>query len=169
MDESSGVSLPPAGRQRGTSRRWFLAGGAAVLLGGGSGVLAEVLTSRAPAGPPPAPAGLVAAAAAERALIADLDATTGGAPGVRRVIVAARADHAAHLAALTRLLRTYRAPAGTSAARQQGTPRTLVQLRAAEVRASEGAVRRAVALDGATATLLASIAACEATHAALLQ
>ncbi|HKC27521.1 MAG TPA: hypothetical protein VKB75_05875 [Jatrophihabitans sp.] len=169
MDEYSGVSPPPAGPQAGTSRRWFLAGGAAVLVGGGAGVVAELLTSHDPAGPPPAPPALIAAASAERALIADLDATTGGTAAVRQVIVAARADHAAHLAALTRLLRSYHAPAGPTAARPQGTPRTLAQLRSAETRASAAAVHRAATLGGITATLLASIAACEATHAALLQ
>ena len=49
-----------------------------------------------------------------------------------------------------------------------GTPRTATQLRTAEFRASEAAAGRAARVDGRLATVLASIAACEATHAALL-
>jgi hypothetical protein len=156
---------PPA-----RSRRWFLAGGAAAVLGGGAGVLAAVVQDSAPKPPAPPPGALLAAIEAERALIADLVATTGGTPPVRRVIVQARADHAAHLAALTRLLAAFRAPAvTTSPSPVRGTPRTLVQLRSAEHQASFAAARRAASLDAGLAVLLASIAACEATHAELLQ
>jgi hypothetical protein len=149
------------------SRRWFLAGGALVVLGAAGGAAAALLRGAVPL--PPAPAALRAAAAAERRLIADLDATTGGSPAVRRVIVQARADHAAHLAALTRLLAGYRRPAPASAAPRGGTPRTLAQLRTAEQRAAAGAAAHAAALDGGLAALLASIAACEASHAELLR
>jgi hypothetical protein len=137
----------------------------------GAGVAAEFVHDRRTTSPPPEPpAALAAAADAERALIADLDATTGGAPVVRRVIVQTRADHAAHLAALTELLARYRQPsASASPAPPRGTPRTLAQLRAAETGASAAAVRHASALHGAQAALLASIAACEATHAELLR
>jgi hypothetical protein len=153
------------------SRRWFLAGGAAAVLAGAGGATAALLLDSSPARPPVAPAALLAAVAAERALIADLDATTGGAAPVRRVIVQVRADHAAHLAALQRLLGQFRrpSPAAASSPRMRGTPRTLAQLRAAEQRASSAAATHAGALDGGLAALLASIAACEATHAELLQ
>jgi hypothetical protein len=156
---------------RGTSRRWFLAGGAAALLGGGAGVAADFLHDAGPRPRPPAPAALRAAVAAERALIADLDATTGGAPEVRRIIAAARADHVAHLAALTDLLTRYRpAPhASASAPAPRGAPRTLAQLRAAEQRAAAAAAQHATALFGAQAAMLASIAASEASHAELLR
>jgi hypothetical protein len=151
-----------------TSRRWFLAGGAAVLVGAGAGVAAEFVHDRPPRPRPRAPRMLVAAAAAEQALIADLDATTGGAPPVRAVIAQARANHAAHLAALRDLLSGYRAEAAPSTSRPAGTARTLAQLRAAEQRAARGAGARAARLTGAQAALMASIAACESTHAALL-
>jgi hypothetical protein len=165
--------MDTAGDPRGTSRRWFLAGGAAVLLGASAGVLSDVLQDTANAPPPPAPGALLAAIAAERALIADLDATTGGTPPVRRIIVQARADHAAHLAALVRLRAGFRSssasPSPSPSPSVHGTPRTLAQLRTAEAQASTAAARHAAALDGGLATVLASIAACEASHAELLR
>ena len=155
----------------GTTRRWFLAGGLAVVLGAGGGAIVELVGNpkHRPAPPPPAPRALLAAVDAERALIADLDATTGGPPAVRRVIVAARADHAAHLHALTALATRYRRVAPGERRRHRGSPRTLAQLRTAEQHASAAAARRARTVDGGSAALLASIAACEATHAELLR
>jgi hypothetical protein len=153
----------------GRSRRWFLAGGVAVLLGGGGGAIAELLRSESPTPAPLAPDALVAAADAERTLIADLDATTGGTSAVREVIVQARADHAAHLAALVALLSPFRVPSSAPSSPVPGLPRTLAQLHTAEVAASAAAARHAAALSGAHAALLASIAACEATHAELLR
>lgn len=160
-------------QRSGPTRRWLLAGGLAALLGAGGGVAAEVLWPRAaPAPLPEPPAALLAAVDAERALIADLDATTGGTPTVRRVIVQARADHAAHLAALHGALGHYRAPGAAAVSPTsppKGTPRTLAQLRAAEHAASAAAGRRAEQLNGSPAALLASVAACEATHAELFR
>jgi hypothetical protein len=155
---------PPSG----VSRRWLLGGGAAVLVGAGAGVGAEFLRHRSPTPLPPAPSALTAAAAAERALIADLTATTGGSAEVRAVITRARANHTAHLAALDALLTAYRRPAPAASPRP-GTPRSRAQLRAAESAAATAAAGRADTLAGAQAALLASIAACEATHAELLR
>jgi hypothetical protein len=157
---------PPA---PGTSRRWFLAGGAAVVLGGGAGVLAEILPESSPAPPAPPPAALEAAIDAERALLADLDATTGGSPHVRRLVAQARADHVAHLAALRRTLKATTPGHAPKPTPVHGRPRQLAELRAAETRAAAVAAQHAAALDGAAAALLASIAACEATHAELLR
>jgi hypothetical protein len=179
MDDSTPSPRPQPGPRHashaapseGTSRRWFLAGGAAVLVAAGGGVGADfLLHDRKADQPPPAPPdALIAAVDVERALIADLAATTGGSPPVRQVINQARADHAAHLRALRALLRDYRTPsAATSTPAPRGAPRTAAQLRAAEQRASATASRRAAALDGTMAALFASISACEATHAALL-
>jgi hypothetical protein len=153
------------------SRRWFLAGGAAVLLGGGAGAAADLLSRSGPAPRPRAPEALLSAVAAERTLLADLDATTGGSTDARRAITAVRADHAAHLAALTDLLTGYRAEPrnSTGSLRPRGTPRTLAELRAAEQRAATSAGGWAAALSGGQAALLASIAACEAGHAVLMQ
>lgn len=158
-----------SGDPTGTSRRWFLAGGTAVLLGGGGGVLAAFLRDSSPKPPPPAPAALLSAIAAERTLIADLVATTGGAAAVRRVIVQAHADHVAHLAALTRLRAAFRSTSAPASPNVRGKPRTLAQLRGAEQHAAMTATRNAAALDGGLAAVLASIAACEASHAELLQ
>ena len=165
--------MDKADEPQGTSRRWFLAGGAAVLLGGGAGVLADFLQESSSHPPPPAPRALLAAISAERVLIADLTATTGGTPPVRRIIVRAHADHAAHLAALVQLREAFgpspgsRSPSPSPSLR--GTPRTLAQLRAAEAQASAAAARHAAQLDGGLAALLASISACEASHAELLR
>jgi hypothetical protein len=166
----SGPAHAAIPEQRGPSRRWFLAGGAVVLLGGGAGVAADLVHEKHHGAQPPPlpPAALAAAAAAERVLIADLAATTGGSPSVRRVIVQARADHAAHLDALTDLLAFYRAPSVSPSA-HPGTARTHDQLRAAEQQASIAAAGHAASLSGAQAALLASIAACEASHAELLR
>jgi hypothetical protein len=86
------------------------------------------------------------------------------------VIAQARADHAAHLHALRRVQASLPKPAHRPARQKvHGTPRTQAQLRAAETAASVTAAKRAAGLDGAVAVLLASIAACEATHAELLR
>ena len=171
MSEAPPAQPLSSAEPRGTSRRWFLAGGAAIVLGGGGGAIAELLSSQDGAGTPPPPRppqALLAAATAERALIADLDATTGGTPATRRVIVAARADHAAHLRALEALLSRFR-PAPAARRRHRGTPRTSAQLRAAEERAAHAAADRGAEMGGGYAALLASIAACEASHAELLR
>lgn len=180
MDDTDSAHRPrpgpgPAAHARqtdGLSRRWFLAGGGAIVVAAGTGVAAELVHHRGAArpGPRPPPEVLLAAVAAERALIADLDATTGGAPAVREVITQSRADHAAHLRTLSALVAGYDAPAAAaSTSVSPGTPRTLAELRAAEQRASSAAAHRAATLHSQLAALLASIAACEATHAELLK
>jgi hypothetical protein len=167
MDEATPPAAQPAPAPVGPSRRWMLAGGAALVAGGAAGAIVELIAADGPAAPPLPPAALLAAVRSEHRLIADLDATTGGTPAVRQVIVQARADHAAHLAALTALLRRYRNVAPRPAA--HGRPRTLAQLHTAEIAASRDTAQRAEALSGAAAALLASIAACEASHAELLR
>lgn len=165
---SPAPSAPPTAFSE-PSRRWFLVGGVALVAAGGAGALAEWLGENTSPGPPRAPATLVAALQAERALIADLDATTGGSPAVRRVIGQARADHAEHLRILRRLLDQYSAPSGADRSRRRGKPRTLTELHQAELAAGAAAARHAAALEGPTAALLASIAACEVSHAELLR
>ena len=140
-----------------------------MLLGGGAGVLAEILQESSPAPPPRPPAALAAAIEAERALIADLDATTGGAPHVRHLIAQARADHVAHLNALRKTLRALAPVPAPKPAPVHGRPRKLAELRAAETKAAAVAAQHAASLAGAAAALLASIAACEATHAELFR
>lgn len=158
------------------SRRWFLAFGGALVVGGGAGTGIAFLrpVSRPEPTPPPRPpadlvAALDAAIAAEQSLLADLTATTGGAKDVRLVIAQARADHTAHLRALRAVLASLPKPAHhRRSSGPAGRPRTQAQLRTAEARAARVAADRAARLDGSLAALLASIAACEATHAELL-
>lgn len=158
----------PQRTSSGTSRRWFLAGGAAVLLGGGAGVLGEVLHETSPAPATPAPGALGSAFEAERVLLATVDAMA--VPHENREVLAQiRADHAAHLHALRRLLATYPPSRKLPTGPGSGQPRTLAQLRGVESQAAVGAAQRAAQLDGAAAALLASIAACEAGHAELLR
>lgn len=123
-----------------------------------------------------APAALRAALAAEHDLIATLDASlpaAGAAAGTLRRI---RSDHAAHARALAAAV----AEAGgavpgdqPAASASAGTappaaPASVAQLQQAEADASRWAAKRAGGLSGRDATLLASIAACEASHAELL-
>lgn len=132
-------------------------------------MLAQLLSdSDGAAGPTAAPAALVAAFVAERALLADLAATTGGAPHVRRAIAQIRADHEAHLAALHKVLLSVTQEPVSQPVPVRGRPRTRRELRDAERSAASAAAQHAAALDGPAAALLASIAACEATHAELL-
>lgn len=159
----------PERNPSGTSRRWFLAGGAAVLLGSGAGVLAEVLHESSPAPAVPAPDALVSAVDAERALVAIADAMKGNSHRSRALIAQIRADHADHLRALRRVLATYPPQRRTPSSAHPAQPRTLGELRDVENQAASDAARRASALDGAAAALLASIAACEATHSELLR
>lgn len=160
------------------------------MLAGAGGVAGGFVPEHEPTPPVPnpQPAELVAAARRERALIADLDATTGGSPALRRVLVRARGDHAAHLATFQQLLAAYDPPdppdtdravsssapsatksAGAAPDRVKGTPRTSAQLRAAEQRAAVSAARGAAASTGRMAVVLASVSASESSHAALIQ
>jgi hypothetical protein len=168
---------PPEPTPQTHPRRWFLAAGGALVLGAGAGIGVAVLRPadrRRPPRPERPPADLIAAlnaaVLAERALLADLAATTGGSAAVRQVIVQARADHTAHLQALRGVQRSLPRPERHPPQhRLRGTPRTKAQLRSAETRAAHAAAKQAATLDGATSALLASIAACEATHAELLR
>ncbi|MCU1669098.1 MAG: hypothetical protein JWP40_2025 [Blastococcus sp.] len=153
---------------RRVSRRGVLLSGLAVLAAGGGGVAIGALQHLHTAELPPAPAELVAALAAERSLIASIDATTGGSPSVRAALVHVRADHAAHQDALRAALATYRPAASASASLPPAAALHLAELRAAEAQASTRAAARAAAITGRTAALLASISACEASHAELL-
>ena len=157
---SAAVGPPGAGCCRRERPSW---------LGAGAGVAAELAPARpAPRRPGAAAGGARRRGRAERALIADLDATTGGA---RRC--AGSSSRPAPTTPRTwradrRCSRRYRRaePAAAAGARAAGAPRTRAQLRAAEQGGGgRGAPRRPLT---APARLLASIAACEATHAELL-
>lgn len=160
-----------ADRSRGVSRRGLLLGGAAVIVAGGGGVAAGALRPLARherSGRPPAE--LVAALAAERALIAAIDATTGGDVSVRTALHQIRADHVAHHVALQAAVDAYPQPPAGAGPSRSGPVDALdvAGLRGAEQRACARATTRASRLAGPDAALLASIAACEASHVVLL-
>lgn len=151
------------------SRRGFLAGTGLAVLGAAGGVTAGLLVDRSPDEvQPPNPAVLLAAVGAERALLRHFDTVSGGG-SLHRLLQQIRADHEAHLAALLAAA-TLAAGASPSAVPTAalGPPMTRDELRAAESAAARAAAQRALTLTGPDAALLASIAACEATHAELL-
>jgi hypothetical protein len=153
------------------SRRAFvLGGGLALVLGAGAGGLAEVLRRAAPvAGTPEAQPALVAAVTAEQDLVAALDAAMTAQPSLRPVLTPIRANHMAHEQALRSVLPQQASPSPRTSPPVSPSPQTSRQaLRAIESAASRTAAARALQLRGAPAALLASIAACEATHAELL-
>ncbi|MEO6887108.1 MAG: hypothetical protein ABI232_12610 [Jatrophihabitantaceae bacterium] len=160
----------------GPSRRTFLIGsGVAVAVGAGGGIAAGALRAgphrSTPSEPPPV---LVAALASELALIASIKASTGGGAAVQAKLAEVARNHLTHATVLQALIDdtvTEPTPSHASGSPSQppsAPPLTLARLAAAERRASATAARRAAALSGRDATLLASIAACEATHVALL-
>ncbi|MCW2494796.1 hypothetical protein [Jatrophihabitans sp.] len=159
-----------------TSRRGFVIGGlASVLLAGGAGATVAMLRplSRHRATPKQPPAALTAAAAVEAVLLRDLDRAIAAAPANGTVLRQLRADHAAHLAGLTAAIRVAVFDGTTPAPSASSTPplaplRSTAQLRAAETAAARAAAAGALTLTGDDAALLASISACEASHAELL-
>lgn len=163
-------------QRSGPSRRAFLIGsGAAVVLGAGGGVAVGALEPGPHRDlPPEPPAVLVAALAAEQALIASIKASTGGGATVQAKLALVAADHLKHATVLQALIEETGAapqpavPSGSPGDTQPATPQPLAQLVTAEQSASAAAAKWAAALSGRDATLLASIAACEATHVELL-
>ena len=158
----------------GLSRRALLGAGVVVVAGGvGAGIAAAQPRRRRVDHRPGAPAELHAALDRELTLIAGLDAALQGtpAPGAPSTVLrAAQADHAAHATALRSAIAAYPAPdaSSTSPTAPLAAAPTVAQLRAAEIMAGRAAAGESAALTGADAALLASIAACEATHAELL-
>jgi len=159
-----------------TSRRGFLLGAAALVAAGGGGAAAALLRRRPKdkVSYPASPTVLLAAVAAETRLIAAIDAARDVA-----ALAHLRADHVAHREALLGAvqLATGSPSSGLSPSGLSSSPSTapaqprptLTQLREAELAAAAAAASAAASLTGAPATLLASIAACEASHAELLR
>jgi hypothetical protein len=133
----------------------------------GAGAAAGALLPAHPAGPrTPAPQPMLDALAAEQRLVAMHGAAV-TEESLREPMAFVRADHVAHLQAIRALLAAF-APATAAPAPAAGHP-TREGLRAAETQAASSAVARAAALTGRAAAVLASIAACEATHAELFR
>lgn len=171
-DEPTGTGAHSSAA-RGPSRRAFLlSGGIALVAGAGGGVGAELLRPKPAAKPAPQPpALLVAALASERSLIASVDGSLASSPMSRGALTQIRADHVAHeRALLAALAQATSSNTPSPPPTQTSTPPALTdaQLRSAEQAASSLAAARARRTSGRNATLLASIAACEATHAELL-
>jgi hypothetical protein len=180
--ESPGASPPsPGAPVPDPSRRRFLLGsGVAVVLAAGAGTLAGLLGASSPTANSPRnpPAELLAAAAAERALISSVDQAIAARTAPASQLALIRSNHASHLVALEAALAVATGPSAATTPAGSGSPpparppsgaaRTRKQLIAAEKRASSAAAASAAKLAGDDAALLASIAACEACHGELL-
>ncbi|MBE7187780.1 hypothetical protein [Jatrophihabitans endophyticus] len=178
MDETPGDATPsgdatgggPDAPPRRRTRRWFVAGGLALVVGGAAGVAADYVRGRPVRSARPAmPAALHDALQDERRLVALAEIARRQADGdlPAALLEALVRDHRAHLAGLTAAAESYAAPRHqVRAGHLVGDDRA--SLRKAEQRAARRAGERATQLHGDTAALLASIAACEATHAELL-
>ncbi|WP_375499933.1 ferritin-like domain-containing protein [uncultured Jatrophihabitans sp.] len=163
MDDANGTGgrLP---------RRWFLAGGAAAVVAGGAGVGIGFLQPESKPPLKPAPHALADALAAERELLAWAAAAIRRDPSLQAAAAELTSNHAAHLRALQAALSPYDTarPTPTPTPTFTATSSARTQLRALERAAAASAATRAGLLTGPTATLLASISACESTHAELL-
>jgi hypothetical protein len=149
------------------TRRTVLLGGLGVVTATAVGALAAIQSERGTGTAEP-PAELVDARRAEQALIESIDASSAHDSRLRTRLAAVRADHRAHFAALDAAIGGY-APVAPPLAAHAPAPVDLAALRAAEQRAAVRAARTAAVLGGRNAALLASIAACEASHAELMQ
>jgi hypothetical protein len=160
----------PARRSETPSRRGVLVGGALGVVAAGVGISVAVATKPEPARDDvTAPSHLLAALAAEHALLASIDAIVHPSAALRPMLRQLRADHAAHRAALhAAIARTGSLAELTPSSSRRPAPPSKAELRAAEQHAAARSARLALLLHGSDAVLLASIAACEATHAELL-
>lgn len=153
------------------SRRGFLVGAGLAVLGAGGGVVAGLLVDRSSDETEvPNPAVLLAAAKAERDL---LDAVSDVGPRnepLRSLLDQIRADHEAHLAALLAEVAVATGSGTLTGFRPLpfGVGLERDGLRRRESAAAATAAKRALSLTGRDAALLASISACEASHAELL-
>lgn len=163
-DEPAATAAPPAAL---LTRRGVLLGAAGIIAAAGAGAGVAGLRARpAPVRPAQPPAVLVQALAAERDLIAAIAATRAAHPELGSVLTQLAGDHTDHERAFEAMLSSY--PQAVLPAAASAHPGTRASLRAMEQRAATAAAARAGSLRGAEATLLASIAACEASHAHLL-
>ncbi len=152
------------------------------LAGAGAGALAAGCTGTGGPGatptptvaPPPDP--LLAELADERRLVALYAATAARHPALAERLRGPAADHADHVEALTRALDDAGSPAPTgpaSSAAPRAVPASpaaaLAGLRAAERAAAAARGAAALTAPGHRAGLLASVAACEASHQQVLR
>lgn len=169
-DPSTDIDQSP--RSSPGSRRAFLAVGGLVVAGAAGGGIALGLsggtTTPAPLQPDVRTA-LVRAATAELDLIAGTQRALHGVRGAARArIQVVHRDHIAHLDAIRAAIAESAYPAEPPRIRRRARHVPRGDLADAESRAARAAARRALQLTGAPSALLASVAACEATHAELL-
>jgi hypothetical protein len=172
-DGASETSDPPATSGRVLSRRAVLISAGTLVLAGAAGVSAATLAPLRHRVVPSPPASLKAALDAEETLIAGIDAArTAGAPdaATRQLLAQVRADHVehrrVHSAMIGAAIGASYAP--TPSARPPGTAPDRKALRRAEQQAARDGASRAAGMRGERAARLASIAACETSHAVLL-
>lgn len=151
--------------------RRALLGSGLVILGGAAGT-AVGLTRPLPVRTPPVPpAALTDSVTREHRLIARLDSSIAAGNRDPRLRVV-RADHVAHLAALQAAVQDIVRPTASPTAPVPSLPplppASLTQLGSAETDAAKAAAAASTVLTGRVAVVLASIAACETTHAKLL-
>lgn len=152
------------------SRRAWLGSAGLVVAAAAGGALVALIRPDAVSGHPPgAPDWLPDALAREQQLVRGIDAAIRADPTLAVRLTPLRADHTAHLQLLQGLSSRYGPiPAGGSATRPAPTPAGVAGVRRAELAASRATAAAVLAAAGGDAGLLASIAACEATHAVVL-
>jgi hypothetical protein len=158
-----------------TRRRWLAGVGVLAAAAGGAAIGALTASSgdgdsATPRPGPPAP--LLSALDRERTLLAAVQAAAENA-ALASVTGPLVADHREHEATLGGLLATYPRPSASASeslsAPPPAAPTSVATLRQAEGAAAEEAAAESAAAHGALAAVLASISACEASHAAWLQ
>jgi hypothetical protein len=161
-----------------TRRRWLAGVGVLAAAAGGAAIGALTASSsdgdsakRATPRPGPPPP-LLSALDRERTLLAAVEAAAENA-ALASVTGPLVADHREHEATLSGLLATYPRPSASasesSSAPPPAAPTSVATLRQAEGAAADEAAAESAAAQDALAAVLASISACEASHAAWLQ
>ncbi len=158
------------------SRRGFLLVGTLAVAAAGGGVWWALSADESK--PAALPTALIdqlhAASRVERELIATVGAALKHVSGSQATVLRqVHTDHVAHLRAIQGLTADAMYPLKPSAS-SAPVPSTsgrvrIADVRTAETRAAQVAAKRAASLSDEAAVLLASIAACEATHAELLR
>lgn len=153
-------------------RAWLGSAGVIAAAAAGGAVVALVRPDPVNGHPPGAPDWLPAALAREQQLLDGLDAAIRADPTLGVRLAPVRADHTAHLQVLQVLSSRYGpTPATGSGSRATAAvpaPTGVAGVRRAELAAARTTAAAALTAAGGDAGLLASIAACEATHAAVL-
>lgn len=154
------------------SRRAWLGCAGVVTAAAAGGVIVAVARPDTVSGHPPGPPDwLPDALAREQQLLAGIAAAGRTDATLRIRLAPLRADHLAHLQVLQALAARYpRSAASSGSSPTPPAPNSagVAGVRVAELAASRATAAAALTAAGSNAGLLASIAACEATHAEIL-